>query len=1178
MRQNFLIPDPTCDLDWGGFRGAIHDIFAANAKRVPNRQCVIETRSSRSPERVFTYRQINQASNQLAHHLIAHGCNVGDVVVIYAYRGVDLVVAYMGALKAGATVSVLDPQYPGERQKVLLGVSRPQFLICIQRAIDEFGHLPSLVSDFITTDLDVKATVPALHLSNNGQLTGGTVKGQDCLAAQAPLMEHDPDVTVGPDSIPTLSYTSGTEGIPKGVQGRHYSLTYYTPWMAERFGLSETDRFTMLSGIAHDPIQRDIFTPLFLGGTLICPPVEVITYGLLAEWMNEHKATVTHLTPALGQILIGGATTQFCSLRRAFFVGDLLTKKDCRKLCDLAPNTRVINLFGSTESQRAVSFFEIPSKAEDPDFLDSLPDIIPVGQGMLNVQLLVVDRQDRNRLCGVGETGELFIRAAGLAEGYRGDDERTKELNRSKFVSNWFVDPAKWIRESEPQDASVGYYKGPRDRLYRTGDLGRMREDGSVECTGRIDTQVKIRGFRIELSEIDISLSQHPYVRDNITVIRRDKNEEQTLVTYFVPETRRWFQHLQSEDDPEVIEQEMTSETMASMLRRFKLLSDDCKKFLAAKVPSYAVPSIFIPLARMPLNPNGKIDKPALPFPDPVDLLSGAERRASSVVANMTDTQKRLAAVWASVLPNRSARMFVPESNFFDEGGHSILAQQMFFRLKSEWKDINLPVSVIFRSQTLHALALEIDRALDPIGLRLDAMPLPGDGESEDESYAADARELLSQLPDRIPQAPTDWDYTATPPTVLLTGATGFLGSYILRELLEGPAKARVIVHIRAGDAAAGLARVESTAAAYGLWSPEWSSMIETVVGDISKPSLGVSEDTWKRLSNSVDLIIHNGAHVNWMLPYSSLRATNVISTLDCIRLCAEGKPKRLCFVSSTSTLDTNYYVQLSRDLKTGVLETDDLQGSRKGLGTGYGQSKWASEYIIRNAGARGLTGAIVRPGYITGDPASGISVTDDFLVRLWKGCLQVGARPDINNTLNAVPVSRVSRIVVAAGLLLPTVTGQSLSVAQVTSHPRLKLNEWIGAMELYGYRTPLVPYRDWCAKVVEYVEDEANEEHALLPLFHFVTGDLPANTIAPEMDDSQATAALELYDKRTSSGAPGGPQAVDIGTIGMYLAYLVAVGFLPAPVQKGEQELPEVDVSRLQAVKDALGGRSAKS
>ncbi|KAF4948852.1 hypothetical protein FGADI_9342 [Fusarium gaditjirri] len=282
---------------------------------------------------------------------------------------------------------------------------------------------------------------------------------------------------------------------------------------------------------------------------------------------------------------------------------------------------------------------------------------------------------------------------------------------------------------------------------------------------------------------------------------------------------------------------------------------------------------------------------------------------------------------------------------------------------------------------------------------------------------------------------------------------------------------------------------LESTASAYGLWSPEWSSRIEAVVGGISKPSLGVSQDTWNRLSDSEDLIIHNGAQVNWMLPYSSLRAVNVLSTLECIRLCTEGKPKSLTFVSSTSTLDTQYYVQLSRDVETNVLETDDLQGSRKGLETGYGQTKWASEYIIRNAGVRGLTGAIVRPGYITGDPMSGISVTDDFLVRLWKGCLQIGARPDITNTVNAVPVSQVSRIVVAAGLLLPTVTGQPLSVAQVPSHPRLTLNEWIGALEHYGYHTPLVSYRDWRAKVVRYAEDEGNEEHALLPLFHFVTG-----------------------------------------------------------------------------------------
>jgi len=324
--------------------------------------------------------------------------------------------------------------------------------------------------------------------------------------------------------------------------------------------------------------------------------------------MKEHEVTVTHLTPAMGQILVGGATTQFPSLRNAFFVGDLLIKKDCRKLRELAPNATVINLYGSTESQRAVSFFEIPSKARNPAFLEDLPDVIPVGQGMLNVQLLVVDRENMTRICSIGEQGELFLRAGGLADGYLGDDEKTAELNKSKFLPNWFVDPTKWMEQYELQDNSGAkdpwkkLYKGPRDRMYRTGDLGRFRPDGSVECTGRVDLQVKIRGFRIELGEIDTNLAQHPFVRENVTTVRRDKNEEQTLVTYFVPETRRWFQHLQQLEGETWIEPDMGDGSMSGMLRRFKSLSEDCKKFLATKVPKYAVPSILIPLARMPLS------------------------------------------------------------------------------------------------------------------------------------------------------------------------------------------------------------------------------------------------------------------------------------------------------------------------------------------------------------------------------------------------------------------------------------------------------------------------------------------------------------------------------------------------------------------------------------------------
>jgi len=290
------------------------------------------------------------------------------------------------------------------------------------------------------------------------------------------------------------------------------------------------------------------------------------------------------------------------------------------------------------------------------------------------------------------------------------------------------------------------------------------------------------------------------------------------------------------------------------------------------------------------------------------------------------------------------------------------------------------------------------------------------------------------------------------------------------------------------------------------------------------------------------------------------------------------GKPKRLTFVSSTSTLDTNHYVQLSRTLiaagSSGVLETDDLEGSRKGLGTGYGQSKWASEHIVRAAGRRGLVGSIIRPGYITGDPQSGISVTDDFLVRLWKGCLQVEARPDISNNVNQVPVTQVSRIVVASALRPPV---EPLGVVHVTSRPRLTMNEWLGALEVYGYRVPQVSYREWCALLRAHVAKETNkEELALLPLFHFVVGDLPTDSIAPELDDVNAAAVLRSYNTASGNEQSQADAVVKLDVIGVYLAYLVAAGFLPPP-PPCSQELPDCKLSaeRLKAVA-TLGGRTA--
>lgn len=384
---------------------------------------------------------------------------------------------------------------------------------------------------------------------------------------------------------------------------------------------------------------------------------------------------------------------------------------------------------------------------------------------------------------------------------------------------------------------------------------------------------------------------------------------------------------------------------------------------------------------------------------------------------------------------------------------------------------------------------------------------------------------------------------------------------------------------MRYKDAAAGLQRLRSIAEAYGLWHEEWSGRVEVVSGDIAQPQLGMSSEDWDRITQEVDLVIHNGAQVNWMLPYSSLRPANVLSTMECVTLCTSGKPKRLAFISSTSTLDTDYYVNLSQQSvasgRSGVLETDDLEGSAKGLGTGYSQSKWASEFIVREAGRRGLVGVAICPGYITGDPVSGFSVTDDFLLRLWKGCIQVQARPDIpGNTVNQVPVTHVNRIVVASVLHPPV---EPLGVVQVTSHPRLTTNKWLGSLETYGYNVPQVPYREWCSLLQNYVADGRNTESrelALLPLFHFVVGDLPTHSLAPELDDVNAATSLRAFG---ASPEELSDLAVGTETIGRYLAFLVATGFLPSPSTTGIKAIPNVDTQLLQAM-GSLGGRSSKS
>lgn len=1104
------------------------------------------------------------------------GIQQGDVVIIYAHRGVDLVVAVMGTLKAGATFSVIDPAYPPQRQNIYLDVARPRALVVIKKATEEAGPMSDEVKGFIKETLDLKTTIPALELKDDGSLLGGAFSGsEDVFAQQQSLKSQDVGVVVGPDSIPTLSFTSGSEGRPKGVRGRHFSLAYYFPWMSKTFKLSENDKFTMLSGIAHDPIQRDIFTPLFFGARLLVPSKEDIQNEKLAEWMERWGATVTHLTPAMGQILVGGATAKFPALHHAFFVGDILIKRDCRSLQSLAPNVNIVNMYGTTETQRSVSYYEIPSYSTQESYLDTLKDVIPAGRGMLNVQLLVVNRHDRTRLCAVGEVGEIYVRAGGLAEGYLDNDD----LDKKKFLTNWFVDPQTWVERDQAASGNEPwrqFWKGPRDRLYRSGDLGRYTPTGDVECSGRADDQVKIRGFRIELGEIDTHLSQHPLVRENVTLVRRDKFEEPTLVSYIVPQMTRWKDWLSNNG----IKEDESGDGMVGMLRRFRPLREDLRTYLRGKLPAYAVPTVIVPLKRMPLNPNGKIDKPALPFPDTEELSAAAPRRGSSAVQHTSETEQALAQIWAKLIPNVTASMIGPDDSFFDLGGHSIIAQQMIFEIRKKWRDINLSMSVIFQSPTLKGFAAEIDRLQEAQSITIDSStPAQVAKAQSADDYAADAEKLVEKLPEVFSAPNTTFENGEA--TVFLTGATGFLGAYVLKDLLarQNPS-VKVIALVRAKSDEQAFERVKATCQAYGSWSDDWTSRLECVRGNLGDERLGLSQEKWDELANRVDVVIHNGAMVHWVYPYSNLRAANVLGTVDTLKLCGSGKAKQYAFVSSTSVLDTDHFVSESESIiaagGNGISEADDLQGSRSGLGTGYGQSKWAAEYLVREAGKRGLRGTIVRPGYVTGESSTGITNTDDFLIRFIKGCVQLGARPNINNSVNMVPVDHVANVVVASAFYPPVTP---LSVAHVTGHPRLRFNQFLGALEAYGFEVPQIDYVPWAAKLEKYVHDNLDSQesqNALMPLYHFVTADLPSNTKAPELDDTNAAAALRadaVWSQRDTSAGAG----VSEDIMGVYLAYLVSIGFLPVPTTTGPRQLPQSKISEAQKnALSAVGGRGA--
>lgn len=635
-----------------------------------------------------------------------------------------------------------------------------------------------------------------------------------------------------------------------------------------------------------------------------------------------------------------------------------------------------------------------------------------------------------------------------------------------------------------------------------------------------------------------------------------------------------------------------TSDALVERMQKYQPLVKDIRNYLKGKLASYAIPTVFVPMEKMPLNPNGKVDKPALPYPDTAQQ-AAISKVAQSVSGALDPTQQTMHDIWCATLPHAPSSIPIDE-NFFDLGGHSILATKLIFQIRRTFVIDNVPLGLIFKEPTIAGLSREIEK------LRSGDTTTIREGEADqlsEPAYAQDARDLCdSDLPKSFAtRAGITKDDKVR---VFLTGATGFLGTFLIRDLLERPSITQVIAHVRAKDEATGRTRLITTLEGYGVWKSEWHSRIAVVCGDLGAPRLGLSEDKWAELSDSVDCIIHNGALVHWVFPYSQLRAPNVLGTVTALQLCATGKPKNFTFVSSTSVLDTEHFVRESDRLislgEDGVSESDDLSGSSTGLGTGYGQTKWAAEFVTREAGRRGLAGCVVRPGYIVGDSITGVTNTDDFIIRLIKGCIQIGAYPNIHNPVNMVPVDHVARVVCATTMSPPRhPTDPGLvHVAHVTGHPRSRFIDFLGTLSTYGFKVEKVDYIPWKAALESYIssssisvssdvvsqgkqneqeneqeseeeeEKEQKEQNALYPLLHFVTEDLPANTKAPDLSDTNTQAALRRDEAFTNVDVSGG-RGVGVTEMGVMLAFLCAIGYIRRPAAPSTQRTESGDGGR---------------
>ncbi|BDU21544.1 hypothetical protein DYGSA30_30010 [Dyella sp. GSA-30] len=587
----------------------LHQLFEAQAQRRP-RALAIDADDGQ-----LTYAELNARANRLAHHLIAQGVSPHRGVALCVRRGGQAIVGVLAILKAGGYYIPLDTAYPSERLLRILDDAQPTLIIVDSKGREAIG----------AGGLDAYGVIDL-------ELPSAWIDGPTTDPAHAARGTHARQPAY-------VLYTSGSTGVPKGVQMPHQALVNLLSWHHRQIPGCVDGRVAQFTALGFDVSAQEIFAALLHGKALIVPdedtrrdPARLVQWleakevdelyapNLVIDAVREAATEAATSLPALTNIAQAGEALQCGGALRAW-IGQVSSR-------------RLHNHYGPTETHVATAY-ALPANPRD------WTAETPIGRPIANARVYVLDAH--RQLVPRGTVGELYIGGDGVAHGY---------LNRPELTLERFLpDP---------------FEPGPDACMYRTGDLVRFLADGNLVFVGRNDDQIKLRGFRIELNEIQNRLLEHPALTEGAIVVREDTPGERRLVAYVVPS-----RHGASSDLGD----------LAATLRTH----------LAARLPDYMLPSAFVALDSLPLTVNGKLDRRALPAPDESSLVRKQHE------APIGDKEAMAAGLWQELLGvERAGR----NDHFFELGGHSLLAARVTSRLAKAY-GIAIPLSLLFEKPVL---------------------------------------------------------------------------------------------------------------------------------------------------------------------------------------------------------------------------------------------------------------------------------------------------------------------------------------------------------------------------------------------------------------------------------------------------------------------------------------------